>query len=263
MINPIDREAFRSAVRVAEPFPFFCLDNFLDRDFAMEVEAAFPSFEQALGLGKEFDAVNEKGKIQIPDSRLFPPAIAKLHEELSSPQWLDLLSDVMGIPALMADPGLVGGGIHETRTNGHLDVHVDFNFIKNRKLFRRLNILIYFNTGWQEEWGGKIELWDRQVQVCHHAYTPVFNRCVVFETSELSFHGVTALECPEGVLRKSFAGYYYTEDPPANWSGKHHSTVFRARPDEKMKGMLWMPFEKLRQSVGERVKGVSRRVGGG
>ncbi len=263
MINAIDRESLRSRVRVSVPFPFFCVDEFLDRDFARAVEASYPSFEEAARLGKEFDAVNEKGKIQIPDARLFPPPVARLHEELASPEWLDLLSDVMGIPNLMADPDLVGGGIHETRSHGHLDVHVDFNYIRDKALFRRLNILIYFNSGWQEEWGGKIELWDPDVRVCHHAFTPAFNRCVVFETSETSFHGVTALDCPEGVLRKSFAGYYYTEDPPPRWSGVHHSTVFRARPDERMKAMLWMPFERIRRNVGGRVRGLSRRVGVG
>ena len=47
---------------------------------------------------------------------------------------------------------------------GHLDVHVDFNYIEDRKLFRRMNILVYFNKDWQDEWGGNIELWDEDVR---------------------------------------------------------------------------------------------------
>ncbi len=263
VINPIDREAVRSQVRAAEPFPFVCIDDFLDHDFAVEVAAAFPTFEEAVRLGDRFNGVNEKGKIQIPDARLFPPPIARLHRELASPAWLELLSDVMGIPRLLADPDLIGGGIHETRGGGHLDVHVDFNYVRAKALFRRLNILVYFNAGWQEEWGGQIELWDEGVKTCHHAYTPSFNRCLVFETSERSFHGVTPLQCPDGVLRKSFAGYYYTQDPPEDWCGEHHSTVFRARPDERVKAMVWMPFEKLKRSLGDRVRGLSRGGGAG
>ena len=260
MINPIDRDALRQQVRRAEPFPFFCIDDFLDRDFAAEVEAAYPTFEEAARLGQQFDAVNERGKIQIEDSRLFPPAIARLHQELCSEAWLGLLGDVMGIDGLVVDPDLVGGGIHETRPHGHLDVHVDFNFIREKRIYRRLNILVYFNSNWREEWGGKIELWDPDVRTCHHAFAPAFNRCVVFETSEISFHGVTALSCPDDVVRKSFAGYYYTEEAPAGWSGEHHSTVFRARPNERMKGMVWMPFERIRRNFGERMRGISRRV---
>ena len=40
----------------------------------------------------------------------------------------------MGIPNLLADDQLVGGGIHETGPRGHLDVHVDFNYIAERDL---------------------------------------------------------------------------------------------------------------------------------
>jgi hypothetical protein len=261
MLRPIDRGALRERVRAAEPFPFFCIDDFLEEGFAASIEAAFPAFEEARRLGNEFVAVNERGKVQLSDARLFPPAIARLHELLASSEWLDLLGDVMQVAGLLADPDLVGGGIHETRAHGHLDVHVDFNFIRAKQLHRRLNILLYFNSGWDERWGGELELWDREVKHRRHAFAPRFNRCVVFETSEISFHGVAGLHCPADVVRKSFAGYYYTPDPPPSWSGKHHSTVFRARPDERWKALVEMPLERLRNAALARVRAASRRLG--
>ena len=97
--------------------------------------------------------------------------------------------------------------------------------------------------------GGNIELWDKDVKVCHHSFTPAFNRCVVFATSEVSYHGVTAVRCPEGQSRKSFAAYYYTQEAPAGWTGAKHSTVFRARPNEILKGKVLMPLETARQRV--------------
>jgi hypothetical protein len=260
LIRPIDRDALTARVRQARPFPFFCIDEFLDPRFAEEVAAAFPTFEQAASLGKKFDAVNERNKIQITDSALFAPPVRRLHDALSSPEWLALMGDIMGIPGLVADPELRGGGIHETGPRGHLDVHVDFNTLEDRQLFRRLNILVYFNREWKPEWGGNIELWDADVRHCHHSFSPVFNRCVVFETSEISYHGVSAVTCPPGHVRKSYAAYYYTREAPAGWTGAGHSTIFKARPTEKVKGMVLMPAEKLGRSLRRTLREVKRKI---
>jgi hypothetical protein len=137
---------------------------------------------------------------------------------------------------------------------------VDFNYLRERQLHRRLNILVYFNEGWQESWGGNIELWDREVKVCHHSLSPVFNRCVVFATSDISFHGVTAVSCPRDVIRKSFAAYYYTREAPLGWDGMEHSTVFRARPGEHMKRHVLMPLENAQRRVKHALRSVKRAL---
>ncbi|MBX3357082.1 MAG: 2OG-Fe(II) oxygenase [Phycisphaeraceae bacterium] len=249
VIMPFDRDALRAKVRSAKPYPFFCLDNFLDESFAEEVRCSFPSFEQAEKLGRKFSAVNEKNKIQITDSTKFTPPVLRLHEALASQEWLDTVGYVFDMPGLLADASLGGGGIHETGPRGHLDVHVDFNVLDENGWHRRLNILVYFNKDWKPEWGGNIELWDKDVKVCHHSLSPVFNRCVIFETNEISFHGVSAVKCPEGNSRKSFAAYYYTKEAPAHYPGFAHSTIFKARPDEKIKGNVLMPLENASRAA--------------
>jgi Rps23 Pro-64 3,4-dihydroxylase Tpa1-like proline 4-hydroxylase len=262
VINPINRETLRQQFQSAKPFPFFKIDNFLREDFAEEVLASFPSYEQAKEVGKSFKGVNEKGKVQVTDSATFAEPVQRLNEALASQDFLDLLSYVTGMPNLLADDQLVGGGIHQTGPRGHLDVHVDFNYIKERDLHRRLNILIYFNKNWQPEWGGNIELWNDGVTECAHSFSPIFNRCVVFETNEISYHGVSAVRCPDGVSRKSFAAYYYTKEAPAHWTGKAHDTIFRARPDEKFKGRVLMPVEKVSKLFTRAVNKIGRIVGG-
>ena len=245
-MNPIDRESLKAQVDDSQPVKNFMIENFLDEDFANEVYECFPSFQEAKQLGMNTaSTVNEQNKYQVTDSSVFKPPLLKLHEMLQSPYFCDLLSHVFDIPKIIADPELIGGGIHQTGPRGHLDVHVDFNYIKDRQLFRRMNILIYFNKDWQDDWGGNIELWDKDVKNCVHSFTPVFNRCVMFETNEISYHGVTAVKCPESTARRSFAGYYYTVDEPEWWEGNAHSTLFKARPDEKMKGAVLMPAEKV------------------
>lgn len=248
LVNPFDRESLKTKIKNAQPFPHFYLDNFLNEDFAEEVYNAFPSFEQAQKIGTGFHKVNEKLKIQITDANLFPDPMKRLNQLLSSTEFVEMISDLMDIPLLLADPDLVGGGIHETNSGGHLDVHVDFNILKGKNWHRRLNILIYFNKDWKEDYGGYFDIWDKEVKKCYGTFAPAFNRVFVFETSEISFHGVTPVTCPPNILRKSFAAYYYTENAPAHWNGQSHSTIFKPRPDEWLKGNVLMPYEQLIRS---------------
>jgi hypothetical protein len=262
LIRPIECDALRERVRQAKPFPFFAIDNFLVEEFADQILDAFPSFEEAAQIGRMFSAVNEKKKIQVTDAARFARPIAELNRALAEPGFCQMLGTVFGITKLLPDEELVGGGMHQTGARGHLDVHVDFNYIENRQLHRRLNILIYFNKGWKPEWGGNIELWDRDVKVCHHSFSPIFNRCVVFETSEISYHGVTAVHCPNDQTRKSFAAYYYTKEAPPHWDGAVHSTNFKARPDEVLKGSVLMPLERAGRRLRTAVAGIKRKIKG-
>jgi hypothetical protein len=260
ILRPLDREALRQQYVQASPFPFAKIEQFLDPVFAGEVAAAFPSFEEAAGQGKTFRSVNERKKIQITDAKLFPPPIGQLNQALASPEFLSGLSYVTGIPDLVADEELVGGGIHITGPGGRLDVHVDFNYMQSRKLHRRLNLLLYLNPVWEENWGGHIQFWDRDVKYCRQAFAPAFNRCVIFETSDISFHGVTPVTTTASFARLSFAAYYYTCQAPLNWKGTVHSTIFKARPEERLRGYVLMPAEMLQQRLNSGVRQIKRRV---
>lgn len=237
-IREIDQDRLRRQARTATPFPHVLIDDFLDADFAREVLRSWPSYADAARVGTEFRSINERHKVQVTDSEQFPPALKELNEALASSAFTETASSIFDIPDLLPDSELVGGGLHQTGPRGRLDVHVDFNYLEARKMHRRLNILIYLNEGWSPEWGGQLELWNRDVSKRVHSFAPIFNRCVIFETSEISYHGVTEVTCPEDVVRRSFAGYYYTEAAPANWDGESHSTVFRARPEESVKNRL-------------------------
>lgn len=257
VIQDIDRDALRAQARSAKPFPHIVIDDFLDPDFAHEVVKSWPSFDEAARIGTTYPSVNERLKVNIADASRFSPAAAELNAALASKEWMDSLSFVFGIPNLLADVELVGGGLHQTGPRGHLDVHVDFNYIEDRDLHRRLNVLVYFNDHWKSEWGGRLELWNRDVSECIHSLEPIFNRCVVFETSEISFHGVTKVTCPPDAVRRSFAGYYYTKEAPPHWAGESHSTIFKARPDEWSKRPA-MAANRAKQEVRKLIKKLVR-----
>lgn len=260
LMRPLDREALRQDYTTARPFPFVRIERFLEPGFAEGVAAAYPSFEDATGQGRTFNAVNERKKVQICDAKLFPAQVARLNEVLASSAFLQDLSYVTGIPNLLADEELNGGGMHITGPGGRLDVHVDFNYLERRDLHRRLNLLLYLNPVWEGQWGGHIQLWDQDVKNCRQDFAPVLNRCVIFETSETSFHGVTPVTNDAPFPRISFATYYYTREPPPSWKGTAHSTIFKARPEEKLRGYVLMPAERLQQQLAEGVHQIKRGI---
>lgn len=243
-----------------DPVTNFCLDNFLDADFANEVYDAFPSYEDALKVGRQFVAVNEKSKVQVTDPKHFPKPILELHELLASDDFVARVGDMLSIPNLLADPDLNGGGIHETNSGGHLDVHIDFNYVKQRQWHRRVNILLYFNKEWKEEYGGYFELWDKDVKNRQHYFAPTFNRACGFATGDTSWHGVTPITCPADMVRKSFAVYYYTKEAPEGWDGTSHSTIFKARPKEWMKGGVAMPAEEAVRNTKDKIASIKSSI---
>lgn len=259
LFNPADVRSLSESFRQAKPFPFVCIDDFLDPDFARQVAEAYPQFEDSARVGKMFSGVNESRKVQVTDYRCFPPPLQRLADALAASETLQTLSALSGIPNLVWDDSFSGGGIHQTQTSGLLDVHVDFNLLPRKNLYRRLNLLIYFNPVWESAWGGRLELWNKNVTRCWHAFEPIFNRCVLFETSEISFHGVETVRCPANVSRNSFAVYYYTREPGAGFCGNFHATQFRARPEEPMKRYLWMPMDSARR----RATGMGRNLKSG
>jgi Rps23 Pro-64 3,4-dihydroxylase Tpa1-like proline 4-hydroxylase len=260
MLRPLDLEALRDSYAAARPFPYIKIENFLEPKEVELIAASFPSFEDALENGQTFKTVNERKKIQITKSELFPAPIANLNEALAAPEFLRDLSYITGIPNILADSELNGGGIHLTGPGGRLDVHVDFNYIEDRKLHRRVNLLLYLNPIWHESWGGQIQLWDREVRRCEAAFAPAFNRCVIFETSQISYHGVTPITESAPTPRQSFATYYYTKEAPDHWDGSVHSTIFKARPEERIRGLFLMPMEAVSGQIKSHIRKIKDQV---
>jgi hypothetical protein len=262
MLQPLDRDRLRSEFAAAKPFPYVKIDNFLDPEKAKAIVAAYPTFDVALEQGKTFATVNERKKVQISDSSKYARPVAELNDILASKPFLSDLSFITDMPNLLADEKLLGGGIHVTGPGGRLDVHVDFNFIEDRKLHRRLNLLLYLNSTWDDMWGGQLQLWDKDVKHCEASFAPIFNRCIIFETNEISYHGVVPVSPNAPGPRKSFATYYYTKEEPAHWTGVSHSTIFKARPDEKVKGTLLMPAEAAKAKVGLGIRALKDGIKG-
>lgn len=248
-LNPLDEDALRASFREGRPFRHIVIPQLLRTDFLQEVCAAYPTYAEAKLLADtEFRRVNENLKLQITDSERLPEPIRTLHWILASAEFRTRLARITGIENLLADPTLRGAGMHMMGRGGRLDVHVDFNVLRESQLYRRLNILVYLCEDWDPAWGGAVDLWDRDVRKLAASHPPEAGRCLIFNTSEHSWHGVTPISCPPGRTRNSFAAYYYTAEPPTD-VGLAHTTVFRPRPGERWRQNLLLPLQRARDAI--------------
>ena len=200
----------------ADPFPHIMLEDFLSPEAVARILAEFPGPQEQLSWRKlhvESTAgeLVQYNKLGMPVVDEMPPTIRELLWELNSGTFLRFLERLTGVGGLIADPKLRGGGIHQVLPGGVLGVHADFTNHGDYRLDRRLNVLIYLNQDWPEEYGGDLELWSPDMSRCVRKIRPLAGRCVVFNTAEDSFHGhPRALACPSGETRKSIALYYYS-----------------------------------------------------
>lgn len=228
-----DADQYRDAFLNADPFKHAVIEDFFEPAFAERLLAEFPSFDAKLALNEMGEL---GGKAVNTNIRKISPAYQELYDTIGGQPFLDLMSRVSGIPDLILDPKMFGGGTHDNRHGQDLDVHVDFNYDEARQLHRRLNVIVYLNKGWKTEWGGAIEIHSNPHDPEHnriHAFDPTFNRCVMFETNEYSWHGFPRINLPEDqrhLSRKSISIYLYTKERPAGEIAPMHGTFYVQRP---------------------------------
>ena len=215
----------------ARPFPHVIMDDFLPEALASRLLAEFPSPDAAAWDRLDKSAYSKK--LAANREEQVGPFTFGVLTELNGADFLGFLQRLTGIQGLAPDPYFEGGGLHQILPGGFLKVHADFNLHSGLRLDRRLNLLLYLNRDWREEYGGHLELWNRDMTRCDVRVLPVFNRAVLFSTMDWSFHGhPDPLRCPEGMSRKSMALYYYSRGRPEEEVSPAHSTLWQIRPAE-------------------------------
>ena len=237
-------ESSRTSYAGAKPFPHVVFDDFFDPALLDLVLAEFPKPGEI--KWKRFDNEREIKLASAAESS-FGPATRLLLYHLNSITFLEFLGSVTGIANLIPDPCFEGGGLHQIVRGGKLGIHADFNKHTRYGLDRRLNLLLYLNKDWREEYGGHLELWNRDMTRCEAKVLPVFNRIMVFGTTDFTYHGhPDPLQCPEGMTRKSLALYYFSNGRPAEEVSGRHTTLFQERTPQEFKS-----------TFGQRLRGVA------
>lgn len=207
-----------------EPFPHLIIDNFLDEtvalDVAYELRWLNVNFqEEEWRFDKKDHHKNQVLKRSITQLNNMLPTSKLISTYVNNPQFLSFLRDLTGMEKLVGDWEYRGGGVHMTPKGGSLNVHHDFNFLgdpKNPYAYRKVNLLIYLNEEWDSDWGGNLELWEKDLSAPKHIIEPKFNRAVLFNIEDAPHGHPHPLECPEGETRRSLAYYFYDNIPVNN-----------------------------------------------
>ena len=248
-----DLPATTGQYRRANPFPHVVIDGVLRPDAFARASAEFPGMRDEFWKG--YLHVNET-KYSNTEPDTWGETLTAVAKEFCSPEFVVYLEELTGIADLMPDWTMDGGGLHQTKTGGHLNIHADFSTHHTHENWaRRVNILLYLNEEWRPEWGGKLELWDPDMTACQARVAPAGNRMLVFTTSLDSFHGhPDPLTCPDDVARRSMALYYFTQEENA----VRRSTNYQARPEESRLKKAAISADRVALDVYDRAK---RRLG--
>ena len=235
--------------RNAKPFPYLVIDDFFDLELAKQLELEFPDF-----TSDYWHSYNNKIEVKKTCNswNQFTPLVYRVFEALNSVSMLSSLSELCpSLSEMSADSGLNGGGLHMHAKGGKLNTHLDYSLHPKLGLQRRLNLIVYLNSDWSENWGGSLGLWGNESSEkpgeLKVTIKPLFNRCVIFDTTQNSWHGLPdPLTCPDHQYRKSMAVYYLSEPKPD--ASKREKAMFSpTKSQENDKSVL--ELIKLRSSA--------------
>lgn len=220
--------SFHPMYMEAKPYPHAVIDGFMNPKILDVVLDELQEYKHWSFDDEQQTMIHQVNKFYTPASnedaertlKLFSrdcPITLSVLNYLYSEQVTDFLTQLTGIPNLKRDTQWLGAGAHKVCNGGRLDVHADFNLNWKIGLYRRINLLLYLSKDWEEEYGGHLELWERDLSKCAGKVLPIFNRAVIFSTMRDSYHGHPhPIVCPEDKARYSLALYYYSDIPHEN-----------------------------------------------
>tara|TARA_B100001093_G_scaffold497790_1_gene545121 strand:- start:135 stop:926 length:792 start_codon:yes stop_codon:yes gene_type:complete len=214
------------------PFPHIISSNFLPTNIVRQAESEFEEFKNLENAGGY-----RYGNLKYHYDKYekMPKTIKYLISFFYSKEFIRLLEKKFNLSNIKPDWTLWGGGMHSSKTGGNLKVHSDFIYLRKKNTKRVLNLLLYLNSDWKEEWKGNLELWDKKMSKKMKEISPMLNNVVIFRTDKDSNHGFPEnLLCPDNISRKSIAIYYYIEEknllPIKVKMRKYYTTQWKKRP---------------------------------
>ncbi|MEZ4915660.1 MAG: 2OG-Fe(II) oxygenase [Chitinophagales bacterium] len=244
--NPENLKKLAEQFQNAQPCKHIMLENFFEEEFANTIHDNFPAFESLNVVRK---SLNENKREDYHFER-WHPAFAKLRDGMITDEVSKFMSTLTGIEGLFTNTDSLGQGVHQGGKGSFLDVHIDVNVNVGKGLWRRVNLLVYMNKGWQPEWKGDIEIWNKDMTEMAVKYPPTFNTAVIFLTDKNSPHGYEKINFPDGEYRKSYYAYFFT---PMEEGVKYEDSRFLSKPTDSA-------GKKIATSLKENLKITAKQI---
>jgi hypothetical protein len=218
------RQELRSNYASAVPFPHVVIDGLFPKEYLRPI---VEDWDTAPGpTWRDIKSGLQTKRATHPDTAL-PADVQQYFDRLNSGPFMRFLSDITGIPNLIPDPALHGGGMHEVGEGGAFEIHIDFDRHPRTRLDNRLVVITYLNDDWLPADGGSLELWHVKPPRCAAAITPIFGRTVILEQSRLAAHGHPQ-PIRRGLKRRSVTAYFYTNGRAAASASNRLPTTYIA-----------------------------------
>lgn len=217
------------------------IDALLPDPTARAIHDAFPPFERMV----RNVSLRERKSIAVQMDR-YDPLTEEALFAFQQPEVVDLVGRITGLPRLEPDPNLYVGGLSAMRKNDFLNLHIDNSHGKNRERWRVLNLLYYVTPGWSADDGGSLELWPQGRGGAPVVIPSLFNRLVIMETHQGSWHSVSPIR-RDG--KRTCVSNYYFSDTAARSSDRFHVTFFRGRPEQPLRDLLLLSDGYARMAI--------------
>ena len=222
---------YKHSFNNALPFKHLVIDNFLEHELAEQILVDFPPPKRMNIMGTDSKILLGWQVSPRSPNYSFKPSLNALFDYLKLKELRDIFREIGEIKGqILSDPDYYGSGLLLAPQGGIHKIHVDRTYHPNSSIFPRLVFLLYFNKDWLPEYGGGLQLWDRNIKKSV-TIAPLFNRAVLFEISSTSFHSIEDVICPDNVFRRGLNYFYLSDEAPPK--GYMHDTIFFPRPEER------------------------------
>lgn len=204
----------------------FVIDNFIPDELCHLVYEDYMALKDNFIVGNFLFKQNKKTFTNLNDvSRQTKNLYSAFHDK----RFVKVIEKIVNIKNLDPDPTLYAGGLTMMNQEDYLNPHIDNSHDRNRQKYRRINILFYITPEWSLENGGNLELWNSDVSKSHCVVSK-FNRLVIMETNNISWHSVSPVKA--NASRCCLSTYYFTIQSPEDFD-YFHVTSFQGRPEQR------------------------------